>query len=129
MKKYNAKLVSLSDKIEEEVTIDINGSPIVGFSTICPYQISVGSVYPVSLGLVFLDVVEIEEVSHEKYGLERLDNSYRYSLFGKVVDGCLDVGNGIKIEDDYFDESPYLEGSFVNAVVDRISVEFLPETP
>lgn len=125
MHKYNAKLLALSDSIEEEVTIDIKGVVIVGFSTVCPYRISPGKVYPVGLSLTFLDGEDIE-VSEEKYSLERIGDTYRYTLFGKVIDGALDVGNNIKIDDEYFKENSYLEGSFVKVIVDRISVDFLP---
>lgn len=127
MKKYNAKLVGLSKTMEEEVTVNISGITIVGFSTVCPYKISVGNTYPVELGLVFLDDVKINKISEDQYGLERIDNSYKYLLYGKVIKGCIDLGHNILISDDYFDEYSYLEGSFVKIIADRISVDFLTE--
>jgi hypothetical protein len=126
MKKYNAKLLSLSTSIEEEVTVDIAGSVIVGFSTVCPYKISANNIYPVELGLTFLEGEEIDEVSEEKYGLERVGDTYQYMLFGKVSDGAVDIGKGIKIADEYFKVNTYLEGSFVKVAADRITIDFLP---
>lgn len=126
MQKYNARLLALSSSIEEEVTIDIDGTVIVGFSTVCPYKISAGSTYPVGLGLTFLDAIEVSEVSEEKYNLERVGDTYKHVLFGRVTNGGVDIGNGIKIDDDYFKENIYLESSFVKIIADRITVDFLP---
>jgi hypothetical protein len=47
-------------------------------------------------------------------------------LFGKVSDGAVDIGKGIKIADEYFKENTYLEGSFVKVAADRITIDFLP---
>jgi hypothetical protein len=130
MHRYKARLLSLSDSIEEEVTININGLIITGFSTVCPYEIVPGHEYPVELGLVFLDGEDVSDpLAEEKYGFKRIENSYGYVLFGKVSYSSLDIGNGIKIDDKYFKENLYLHNHFVRVSVDRISVDFLSMSP
>lgn len=123
--KLNAKVVKLDSYIEEEVLLEINGIQITCFICLCPYRLEEGKTYPVELSFVFLDDETFKEIQIEKYEVKKLDNAgFKYKLTGKVVEGCLDIGNGIKIEDEMFEEFKYLEGSFIELIVDRISVDF-----
>ena len=59
-------------------------------------------------------------------GLEpAINNAYEYILYGQVCGGSIDIGNGIKIQDDIFHENSYLDGKYIKIRVDRLSVEFL----
>lgn len=122
---YQAKLIELSNFIEEEVTLKINGIKITGFASICPYKLILNKTYFVNISLTFLDGPEIIELSESKYGLERIDKTYGYILYGQICGDRLDIGSGIKIQDDLFNEYSYLDGQFIKIKVDRLAVEFL----
>ncbi len=122
---YTVYLKGVNEYIEEEVIIDINGVEIVGFSSTYPYKIEVEKSYPVELELIFLDSEDFKEIKEEIYSIEKIDNAYSYRLRGKVINGSIDIGSNILIEDEIFKEYAYLNGLFVELVVDRISVNFI----
>jgi hypothetical protein len=122
---YQAKLLKLDDLIEEEVTVEVNGLQFVGFASVCPYKIMSNMIYPINIGLTFLDGPDIIELHEPQPSLERIDMTYGYILSGQVCGDSIDIGNGIKIQDDIFNESPYLDGQFIKIRVDRLSVEFI----
>ncbi len=122
---YQARLLKLNKLIEEEVTIDINGVEIVGFVNVCPYKIIPNNVYSVDIHLTFLDGPELIEKEGKRYGLERVGSSYKYILYGKVSGSCIDIGKGIKIEDDIFKQNSYLNGHFIEIRPDRLAIEFI----
>lgn len=120
------KIVKLSSVIEEEVILEINGLQIEAFICLCSYKIEEGKTYNIELNFVFLDDEKFDEISDEKYNIQKIDkDSYAYKLTGKVTNGSLDIGGGVKIEDEMFDEYKYLEGAFIELEVDRISVDFV----
>ena len=123
--KLNAKVIKLDQSIEEEVLLDIDGILITCFICLCPYKLEEGKMYPVELSFVFLDDEIFKEIDDEKYGLRKIDDGFKYKLTGKVENHALDVGHGIRIEDEMFDEYTYLDGRFIELLVDRISVEFI----
>jgi hypothetical protein len=122
---YQATLLKLNPLMEEEVLLDINGVKLVGFSTICPYKIVPGNVYFVRLYLIYLDGVEVNELDNQEYGAIQVDDTYKYFLKGRVIGSYLDIGNGIKIKEEYFEKHPYLNGKYVMLKIDRFGVEFL----
>lgn len=122
---YKAKLLKLDEFIEEEVLIEINGLQFVGFASICPYKPKINKVYPVKLGLTFLDGPEIIVLDEARHHIERIDKTYGYILCGQVCGDSIDIGNGIKIQDDIFGEYSYLNQQYIKIKVDRLSVEFI----
>jgi hypothetical protein len=122
---YQAKLIRLSNLIEEEVTLEIDGFKIIGFANICPYEIILNQVYPVNISLTFLDGPEIIELDESKHGIERIDNTFRYILYGQVCGNSIDIGKGLKIQDDIFSKSSYLNKKFIRLKVDRLAIEFI----
>jgi hypothetical protein len=122
---YEAKLIGLSPWIDEEVTIEVNGVQIVGFATVCPYEIELNKTYPIEISLEFFDGKGFKELKEEKYQLQHIGEAYSYILSGKVIEDSLDVGHGIRIYDELFEEHPYLNGSFVEVKVDRLCVDFV----
>ncbi len=122
---YQAKLLKLDELIEEEVLVEINGLQFVGFASVCPYKLTLNKIYPVNLGLTFLDGPEIILLDEAQHGLERSDKTYEYIICGQVCDDSIDIGNGIKIQDDIFGENSYLDKQYVKIKADRLSVEFI----
>ncbi len=122
---YQAKLLKLDNLIEEKVVMEINGLEIVGFTSICPYLIEPGKLYPINIGLTILDDPEIVQINESKYELKRIDETFGYFLYGKVYGDVIDIGNNIKIQDDIFNENSYLDGQFIRMKVDRLAIEFI----
>jgi hypothetical protein len=121
----NAKVIKLDEYIEEEVLLEINETKLTCFTCMCPYKIVEGKVYPVELNFVFLDKEIFKELSDEKYEIKKLNESFSYKVCGKVEEGTLNIGHGIKIKDEMFEEYACLEGGFIELIVDRISVDFV----
>lgn len=122
---YQAKLLKLDEIIEEEVLVEINGLQFVGFASVCPYKLTLNKIYPVKLGLTFLDDPEIIELNEPEYSLKRINKTFKYILRGKICGESIDIGNGIKIQDDIFKEDSYLDKQYVEIKIDRLSVEFI----
>lgn len=124
---YQAKLLKLDDSIEEEVLLEINGLQFIGFTNISHYpHLVVNKIYHVNLDLTIFDDPELVILNEPQKGIEKLDkNYYGYILRGQVCGNCIDIGNGIKIQDDMFEEYTYLDTQYVKIKVDRIGVELL----
>ena len=122
---YQAKLLKLDELIEEEVLVEINGLEFVGFSSVCPYKLVLNKIYPVNVGLTFLDGPEIIVLGKPQHNLERIDKTYGCILCGQVCDDSIDIGNGIEIQDDIFSENSYLNKQYIKIKADRLSVEFI----
>lgn len=60
-----------------------------------------------------------------QHNLERIDKTYEHILYGQVCGDSIDIGNGIKIQDDIFSENSYLDKQYVKIKVDRLSIEFI----
>ncbi len=122
MFKYTAKVVGLDPDIEEEVTLRIKGMDFTCFAGICPYELSVGQEYPVTFEM--LDFELSEQVNSDETSFERIENTYAYTLKGKLCRDTIDVG--IKISDEFLaSDYAYLDGKYICLNVDRLDVEFL----
>ncbi|MHB1220437.1 MAG: hypothetical protein ACYC0J_00360 [Gammaproteobacteria bacterium] len=122
---YQAKLLKINEQIEEEVTLEINFLQFVGFAYIRPYKIKINESYPVILSLTILDDPEIVELGEPRTSFEIIKDTYGYVLYGKICDDKIDIGNGIKIQDDIFIENSYLNGKYIKMKIDRLAIEFI----
>ncbi|MFD2698986.1 hypothetical protein ACFSVM_00760 [Paenibacillus shunpengii] len=123
--RYIALVKGLDPHIEEEVTLEVQGIEFTGFAFICPYEIEVGKEYPVTIGFMILDGLEIREICNSKKELKRIGTSYNYYIRGILNEDSIDAGIVISDDDEYFANYPDLIGKAVEFQVDRISVEFL----
>lgn len=123
---YKAKLLSLNDQDEYEVTLEINGIDLICFAVVCPYYVEAGKTYPVELTLYVLDGIVPKEAEEECYKIEKVDEkSFRYLLTGKLIGKRLDLGK-LSIEDDEYFEGEYrFDGKFIQLDAHAIKVEFL----
>lgn len=123
--KHFAMVKKLDPSIEEEVTLDIQGIEFTGFATICPYEIEVGNMYPVTIGFTILDDIIMNEAKDQRIGLEYLDSGYRYCIKGVLNETSIDAGIIIEDDEDYFKDYRYLINKLVEFQVDRMNIEFL----
>lgn len=122
---YQAKLIKVDSHVEEEVSLEVNGLRLVGFASICPYQLTPNNIYPVNISLTILDGYELKEIDKPIYSLERINDTFRYIIQGKICGDSIDLGNGVKIQDEIFEENSYLDEHFIQIIVDRLSIEFI----
>jgi hypothetical protein len=121
---YKAKLLSLNDLDEYEVTLEINGIDLICFVVICRYKIKENNFYPVELSLNILEGVLPKEIPEEYYKIKKVDKYGKYILSGKLNGQRLDLGK-ILIEDNYFEDMQEFDGKFIQLEVHAICVEFL----
>ncbi|MGI9214425.1 MAG: hypothetical protein ACR2HS_01840 [Gammaproteobacteria bacterium] len=117
--------LSYDEYNEFKYYIEINGQKVIVFSDHdIPYKLIPEASYPVEFYL-FCDDDPIEIMNNPKYGIEK-DNSdyYAYNLYGKLIDGKLDL-NGFLMEDDLFSDCENLNGKFVKVNIIRISMVFI----
>lgn len=122
---YSALVKRLDPLIEEEVTIEVEGITITGFSTVCPFKIEEGSRYPVLLGFTVLNELVIREIEGERKELESTGLGYQYYIRGNLEESIIDAGLVLIDEDEYFADYSSLAGKYVEILVDRISIEFV----
>lgn len=128
MKNYALYVNDDNEAIEEEVNVEINGVKIKGFSQIYPYRLEKGQIYPVKLTLFLYekdenDSIDIEIQNENKFGIEQINDSFAYYLYGKLERDILKLGK-FDIQDEQLLLFPLFNGSFVR-IVARINVEFL----
>lgn len=118
----------MSPIIEEEVTLEIDGIDIVAFANVCPFELIVGEVYRIELDVTILDEFIIRQVDLEEYEIHQEENSFAYTLQGKldIDEGTLDTGGiTFEIDSEFLMDYGYLHGQYVQIRVDRITVDFL----
>ena len=124
MKVQYVLLKKIDKNVEEEVTLELNGSEITCFASICPYQIQEGKGYPVSFELEIFDDYFVEESEEEKASIKRIGNSFAYWVTGKLEGAA--INSVIPFEDEILlSDYGYLNGKYIRIKVDRIDVEFL----
>ncbi|MFC3684706.1 hypothetical protein [Hydrogenophaga luteola] len=123
---YQARVLALSDDVEEEVNLQINDVRLNCFAGVCPYPIQEGGTYPVCLELVVFDDYEVAESSGNALpAFSKMGNSFGYLVHGRLNGTCLEAG-GLVFEDEVLQRDfGYLDGRCVTMKVDRIDVEFL----
>ncbi|MGF6647347.1 hypothetical protein [Paraburkholderia sp. GAS82] len=122
---YSAFITDISQDIEGEVTLLVNGLELICFSNMPPALDSIGTECEIEfLPMVFgeYDVREIPDASAPL--VQRIENSFSY-----VVQGRLDVGRvkagSITFEDEVLQsEFGYLDGKMVAWKIERLDVDF-----
>ncbi|WP_036695897.1 hypothetical protein [Paenibacillus taiwanensis] len=118
----------MSPIIEEEVRLEIDGIELVTFANVCPFELIVGDIYRIELDVTILDDFIIKKVDWEEYEIHQEDNSFAYTLQGKldIDEGTLDAGGiTFEIDSEFLMDYGYLHEQYVQIRVDRITVDFL----
>lgn len=123
---YLAQIKRLSDDVEEEVVLRINGVELTCFATVCPYKIEEGASYQVELTAQAFNDYLVNELGEEASpSIVQVGNSFSHIITGRLNDNRLDAG-GIVFEDDMLlSDFGYLEGKIISWRVGRIDAEFL----
>lgn len=122
--KYYAKLISLSEDVEEEAVFSLGEYNICCFVNYSPIKLDIGSIYLIELGLIFFDDELIEHSNESEYFLKRKGNSFKYEMNGYLFENNFILSN-LVFQDDLFYDYSYLENKFVNLQADRITVSII----
>ncbi len=119
-----AKVLKVSELIEEEVTLLIDDTTVTCFASYCPYEIKVGNFYDVELTLNLADDYAIQKICSIETFAERMDNSFSYTLYGQLNNEHFHTFTVLSDEGIHY-EHPYLNGFLIKLLVERIDVAFL----
>ena len=123
---YSAEVMRLSNDVEEEVDLRINGVNITCFISICPFQIREHAIYKVALTPFIFDDYFICEASKESVpSLVKVKTDFSYEVIGELTDNRLNAGCIVLEDDILLSDYGYLDGKMVLWMVDRIDVEFI----
>ncbi|CDL86438.1 hypothetical protein [Xenorhabdus cabanillasii] len=122
--KYYAKIVSLNENIEEEVTLSFGEYEICCFINDFPASLQVGDTHLVELGFMFLDDVRIEPSKNKNMSLKQQGNTFSYEINGYLVEDKIFLSN-LVFQDELLYEYSYLENEYIKVYPDRITVSFL----
>lgn len=115
----------ISSFVEGEILVSISGVNLLCFAGNLPQSVEVGNSYSVRLNLMLFYDYDLQERASHSETLERVDNSYAYSVTG-VLSGSSICCQGFVLEDEILsDEYSYLDGKMVSITADRIDVAFL----
>ncbi|MCY8233459.1 hypothetical protein [Priestia endophytica] len=125
---YNALVKNFNPHIEEEVTVEINSAEITGFMPSgISFEPKKGVLYPLSLSLIILNDLDIQEDRSLKYGLFNIEESFAYHIKG-IVDcekKTINIGFELGLEDEIVNEMWQYNHKRVQIKVDRIDIDFL----
>lgn len=122
--KYYAKIISLNEYIEEEVTLSFGEYEICCFINEFTASLRVDDTHLVELGLMFLDNVKIEPSKDKNTSIKQQKNTFSYEINGYLVEDKIFLSN-LVFQDELLCEYSYLENEYVKIYPDRITVSFL----
>ncbi|HAY0637461.1 hypothetical protein [Serratia rubidaea] len=122
--KYYAKVISLSDNIEEEVLLSLGEKELCCFIDSAPYKLVEGCVYLIDLNLSFVDDESMVESEDKKISIKRIDDGFSYEIVGFVSENKL-ITDGVIFDDELLLDYVYLDSNYVKVTPDRIGVSFL----
>ncbi|BFO08057.1 hypothetical protein GGER_05670 [Serratia rubidaea] len=121
--KYYAKVISLSDNIEEEVLLSLGEKELCCFIDSAPYKLVEGCVYLIDLNLSFVDDESMVESEDKKISIKRIDDGFSYEIVGFVSGNKL-ITDGVIFDDELLLDYVYLDSNYVKVMPDRIGVSF-----
>lgn len=126
---YSARLRHVSNEVEGEVLLTINGMDLPCFAyASLPHEAKEGSFYRVELIPQVLNDYQVSELDEDvPPSIVQVGNSFSHVITGRLSGNRLDAG-GIVFEDDaLLSDFGYLEGKMIAWKVDRIDAEFLSD--
>lgn len=116
-------LLKINEHIDDEVTLLIDGTKIVCFANVCPYELEVGKTYDAELKLNLSEKYLISKSPHSEKLVERIGNGFAYKLYGELHNDEFHAFTTLYDEGVHY-EHPALNNGFIRLQVDRIDVSF-----
>lgn len=125
---YLAQIKRLSDDVEEEVVLCIDGVELTCFVAVCPYKIEERASYQVELTAQVFNEYLVSELGEEaSSSIVQIGDSFSHVITGRLIGNRLDAGGIVFEEDVLLSDFGYLEGKMIAWKVDRIDAEFLSD--
>jgi hypothetical protein len=119
-----AYIKNISETIEEETLVIINGIELTVFASYCPHLIKEKNSYNIEIDLMVFDDFALSVNNKEEKEFIRHGDSFRYKIKGFLGNnGVLDAG--IMIKSELFEDYEYIYGNYVELEVDRIDAAFI----
>ena len=120
-----AKVQALNPDVEEEITLDVDGLIVVGFTSNRP-ALAVGESRKVQLKLFTASDYGLTPASSDSMpSIARIGTGFGYRIVGTLVDQGISVGAVILQDESLSTDFAYLMGEKVSLAADRIGVRFL----
>lgn len=116
-------LLKINEHIDEEVTLLIDGTKVVCFANVCPYELEVGKTYDAELKLNLSEKYLISKSPHSEKLVERIGDGFAYNLYGELQNDEFHTFTTLYDEGVHY-EHPALNNRFIRLQVDRIDVNF-----
>ncbi|MEC4723583.1 hypothetical protein RY831_31075 [Noviherbaspirillum sp. CPCC 100848] len=125
---YLAQIKRLSDDVEEEVVLRINGLEVTCFATVCPYKIEEGASYQVELTAQVFNEYLVSELDEDaSASIVQIGGSFSHVITGRLSGNRLEAGAIVFEDDVLLSDFGYLEGKMIAWKIDRIDAEFLSD--
>ncbi|QBQ11852.1 MULTISPECIES: hypothetical protein [unclassified Pseudomonas] len=117
------QVVALSEHVEEDATLLIDGTILNCFVSFFPYEIEVGKTYDVDLTINLSDDYEVIRVDTVDCLVEKTGHGYAYFLFGRLCNETFHTFTPLDDQDLHY-EHPALNEQLIRLEVERIDVSF-----
>ena len=119
-----AKILDIDDAVEEAITISLGEITLVCFCSSIVKEIKVGEIYLCEIDLEYFDDEVLEEAKSNNARIERIGDSFAYTLYGYYNNGTIFLNGLYFCGEDLLDYG-YLDNKFVKLNVCRINIDFL----
>jgi len=94
------------------------------FANSVPYPVKLGEIYPVELSLSYLEECKLRPLADMDFSISGLSTVFSHKVRGFLTGNKL-ISHNVTFQDDYFaEEYAWLDGHFVETIVDRINLDF-----
>ncbi|MDR2940783.1 MAG: hypothetical protein LBV08_10785 [Clostridiales bacterium] len=126
---YSVQVKGFNKNIEEEILVQIDNVRLSCFVTNWGIDIEVNKFYDADIGVTILDDLKIYQQTDHIVGFEQINDTFAYFIYGKFDfdSRTIDAGAVIEFDQDEVDLSDYsyLDGKYISAKVDRITLAFV----
>ncbi|MCS3809798.1 hypothetical protein [Xanthomonas sp. 4461] len=118
-------IIGMSENIEEELTVSIDGQQLTCFASYLPYAIEVGKTYEAEvIAMVFEDYF-VEKSGEAIPSIKSCGDDYSYIVTGTLRGSCVDCGELVFCDDALIEDFGFLDGNIVNWRIDRLDLSFI----
>lgn len=123
---YTAELKHVSDEVEGEVLLNIDGINLTCFAySSLPQGAKEHALYQVEITAQVFHDYQVHETDDVSPSITQIGNSFVHVITGRLKGNRLDAGGMVFEDDILLSDFGYLDGRMLAWKVDRIDAEFL----
>ncbi|MBV6885116.1 hypothetical protein [Xanthomonas euvesicatoria] len=115
----------MSEIIEEELKVNIDGQELVCFASHLPYAVKAGNIYEAEIIPMVFDEYFVEKSDEVTPSIRSCGIAYSYIVTGILRKGSVDCGKLTFFDDALIEDFGFLEGQMVNWKIDRLDLSFI----